>query len=82
MGINLGDPVFRGIYHEKQAHEDDLDDVVQRAVDAGCVKMMVTGSDLKESTHAVDVAKRYRKPWTVQAACKASELCSLLLIHS
>ena len=60
VGINLGDPVFRGTYHGKQAHDDDLDDVVQRALDAGCTKLMVTGSDLKESRHAVDLAKQYR----------------------
>lgn len=60
VGINLGDPVFRGQYHGKQAHQDDLDDVVQRAVDVGCTKMMITGSSLKESQHAVDIARRYR----------------------
>lgn len=62
VGINLGDPVFQGIYHEKQAHENDLDDVVKRALDVGCTKMMVTGSDLKESRHAVEIASRYRMP--------------------
>ncbi|EXJ86391.1 TatD DNase family protein [Capronia epimyces CBS 606.96] len=59
VGINLGDPVFRGAYHGKQAHPDDLDDVVQRALDAGCTKLMVTGSSLQESRHAVEIAKRY-----------------------
>lgn len=60
VGINLGDPVFRGQYHGKQAHEDDLDDVVQRALDVGCAKMMITGSNLQESHHAVEIAKQYR----------------------
>jgi hypothetical protein len=60
VGINLGDPVFRGTYHGKQAHDDDLDDVVQRALDAGCTKLMVTGSNLVESRHAVNLAKQYR----------------------
>jgi TatD DNase family protein len=60
VGINLSDPVFRGVYHGKKAHEDDLHDVVQRALDVGCTKMMVTGSSLKESKHAIDVAKQYR----------------------
>ncbi|OAL37725.1 hypothetical protein AYO20_02902 [Fonsecaea nubica] len=59
VGINLGDPVFRGVYHGKQAHEDDLDDVVQRALAVGCTKLMVTGSSLTESKHAVDLAKQY-----------------------
>lgn len=60
MGINLGDPVFRGIHHGKQAHEDDLDDVIQRAVDVGCVKMMVTGADLEGSKKAVEMAREHR----------------------
>ncbi|KAI1617821.1 Mg-dependent DNase [Exophiala viscosa] len=59
VGINLGDPVFRGKYHGKKAHEDDLDDVVQRALDVGCTKLMITGSNLKESRHAVELAEKY-----------------------
>ena len=59
MGVNLSDPVFRGIYHGKRAHDDDLEQVVQRALDVGCQKMMVTGSSLVESQHAVDLAKQY-----------------------
>jgi TatD DNase family protein len=63
IGINLGDPVFRGVYHGKRAHNDDLEDVVARAIDVGCRKMMVTGSDLKESRHALEVAEKYRTPY-------------------
>ncbi|KAI9831446.1 MAG: hypothetical protein M1819_005045 [Sarea resinae] len=59
VGINLGDPIFRGIYHGKQAHEDDFRDVIQRAIGAGCEKLMVTGSDLKESQHAIEIAKEH-----------------------
>jgi TatD DNase family protein len=59
VGINLGDPVFRGRYHGKQAHEDDLENVVQRALDVGCTKLMVTGSDLKESERAIEIAKQF-----------------------
>lgn len=60
VGINLGDPIFRGVYRGKKAHDDDLDDVLQRAVEAGCIKFMVTGSDLEESKKAVQLAKDYR----------------------
>ncbi|KAF2085990.1 Mg-dependent DNase, partial [Saccharata proteae CBS 121410] len=59
IGINLGDPMFRGIYHGKQAHEDDFSSVIQRALESGVRKMMVTGSDLAESTHAVEIAKQH-----------------------
>ncbi|KAI9877719.1 MAG: hypothetical protein M1830_003031 [Pleopsidium flavum] len=60
VGINLGDPIFRGVYHGKKAHEDDLEDVLQRAVEVGCRKLMVTGSDLEESRKAVQLAKDHR----------------------
>ncbi|OJJ44735.1 hypothetical protein ASPZODRAFT_134846 [Penicilliopsis zonata CBS 506.65] len=59
IGINLGDPVFRGEYHGKQVHEDDMEDIIERAREVGCSKFMVTGSDLEESRHAVDIAQRY-----------------------
>lgn len=36
-----------------------MSDVVGRARDAGVLKMMVTGSDLKESQGAIDVAKEF-----------------------
>ncbi|KAF9887879.1 hypothetical protein FE257_009539 [Aspergillus nanangensis] len=61
IGINLSDPVFRGNYHGKQVHDDDLDDIVQRARDVGCQKFMVTGSDLEESRRAVEIAQKYPK---------------------
>lgn len=60
VGINLGDPVYRGIYHGKEAHKDDLDEVLQRAVEAGCLKLMVTGSDLVESQNAIKIAREHR----------------------
>ncbi len=68
MGINLGDPVFQGIYHGKQVHEDDFADVLQRAVSAGCKKLMVTGSDLRESQRAIDIAKSHRTYWYCESS--------------
>ena len=59
VGINLTDDVFCGKYHGKQAHESDLRHVLQRAVDVGCIKMMVTGSDLAESQKAIRLAEEH-----------------------
>ncbi|EDN09102.1 conserved hypothetical protein [Histoplasma mississippiense (nom. inval.)] len=59
VAINLGDPVFTGVYHGKKVHDNDLDDIIQRALDIGCQKLMVTGSDLDESRHAVELAKAH-----------------------
>ncbi|KAL6707946.1 hypothetical protein ACN47E_003620 [Coniothyrium glycines] len=59
IGINFTDPIFRGIYHGTQRHENDFPSILQRALDAGCQKFMVTGSDLKESRHAIQIAEEY-----------------------
>jgi len=59
IGINLTDPVYTGLYHGTQRHEDDLSAVVQRAKDIGCEKLIVTGSDLEHSRDAVRLAEEH-----------------------
>ena len=59
MGINLTDSTFKGEYYGKQHHEDDIEHVIQRAVNLGCVKFMITGSDLDESKKAIALAEKY-----------------------
>lgn len=59
IGINLADPIFRGMYHGKQRHPDDLNAVISRAKEVGCQKLIVTGSDLTNSKEALDIAKEY-----------------------
>jgi len=68
IGINLTDPVYSGSYHGTQRHDSDLSDVIQRAVDSGCSKLIVTASDLSESHKAVELARTYRKP-SVSTIC-------------
>ncbi|KAH6891188.1 hypothetical protein B0T10DRAFT_458587 [Thelonectria olida] len=65
IGINLADPIFRGRYHGKQRHPDDLDAVIGRAREVGCTKLIVTGSDLGNSRQALEMAAEY--PGTVFA---------------
>ncbi|KAF4343164.1 DNase [Fusarium beomiforme] len=59
IGINLTDPIFRGKYHGKERHPDDLDAIIGRARDVGCTKLIVTGSDLGNSRDALTLAKDY-----------------------
>jgi TatD DNase family protein len=57
----LADPIFRGRYHGKSRHPDDLKAVVGRAVEVGCTKLIVTGSSFKSSRDALKLAKEFRK---------------------
>ncbi|XP_071117236.1 deoxyribonuclease TATDN1-like isoform X1 [Haliotis cracherodii] len=57
IGANLTDPVFRGVYHGSKKHEDDFQDVLQRAFDYGLQKIMITGGSLKDATQALELAK-------------------------
>jgi len=57
IGGNISDPVYRGIYRGKQAHEDDFMMMLNRAKDVGVSKIMITGTTLEESAKALEVAK-------------------------
>ncbi|KAK1971409.1 TatD family hydrolase [Colletotrichum sublineola] len=59
IGINLADPIFRGLHHGKQRHPDDLEGVISRAKEVGCSKLIVTGSDFTSSRDALEIAKKY-----------------------
>jgi TatD DNase family protein len=59
IAVNLTDDMFTGLYRGKQLHESDLDQVVQRAKDRGVERMIITGTSLKESRQAIELAKRY-----------------------
>ena len=49
IGANLLDPMFRGIYREKQKHEDDFNIMLQRAFDVGVEKIIITSGNKEEA---------------------------------
>lgn len=57
IGVNLTDPMFRGIYHNSTKHQDDFNDVIKRAKDNGLVKMMITAGYLSDCKEALKLAK-------------------------
>ncbi|KAL7944475.1 hypothetical protein V8C42DRAFT_326873 [Trichoderma barbatum] len=59
IGINLADPIFRGKHHGVQRHPDDLKDVIGRAKEVGCTKLIVTGSDFTSARDALELAKEF-----------------------
>ncbi|KAK8923014.1 Deoxyribonuclease Tat-D [Metarhizium anisopliae] len=61
IGINLSDPIFRGRHHGHQKHPDDLTGVIDRARQVGCTKLIVTGSDIKSSQDALNLAEEYQE---------------------
>lgn len=61
IGINLADPIFRGRYHGKSRHPDDLSGVVKRAQEVGCTKLLVTGSSFKSSRDALKLTQEFRR---------------------
>ena len=64
IGANLLDPVFRGVYRGKLKHEDDFDDMLQRAKEVGLEEIMVTTGQLKEAEEALKVVDSYPQLYT------------------
>ncbi|KAH8131529.1 hypothetical protein ACSS6W_001707 [Trichoderma asperelloides] len=59
IGINLADPIYRGKHRGVQRHPDDLKDVIGRAKEVGCTKLIVTGSDFTSSRDSLELAKEF-----------------------
>ncbi|KAH7930563.1 Mg-dependent DNase [Leucogyrophana mollusca] len=59
IGVNLTDPVFRGIHHGRKKHEDDFEAMLERSRSAGVKSMIITGGSLRESRQALDLARKH-----------------------
>ncbi|KAM0748334.1 Mg-dependent DNase [Meredithblackwellia eburnea MCA 4105] len=57
IGSNLSDPVFKGVYRGKRAHDSDWDDIVARARNAGVVGQILTGDCLSGSKESIELCQ-------------------------
>lgn len=53
IAVNLGDPMFRGMYHDKEKHPDDLAHVLDRAERAGVRAQIITAGSLAETNEVL-----------------------------
>lgn len=64
IAVNLGDPMFRGVYHDKTKHpgtisvliQDDLQHVLERAKNAGVDAQIITAGSLAELPEVLELA--------------------------
>lgn len=59
IAVNLTDPMFRGIYHGKQAHVDDFSQMLERSKYSGVQTMIITGTSLNDSKESLIIAKEH-----------------------
>lgn len=58
IGANLADQMFQGIYNKQTPkHPPDLENVLQRAFDAGLEKIIITGTSLEASQKAIELSQ-------------------------
>ena len=61
IGANLLDPMFRGEYGGKPAHDGDLDAVLDRAWAAGVERIIVTAGSLAEARAVLELCERHER---------------------
>jgi len=80
VAVNLTDPMFYGIYRDKQVHEDDFDDIIARAQERGVEKMITLAGNLDDSESALKITSKFPGSIFSTVGCHPTR-CSEFLEH-
>ena len=58
IGLNLSDPMFRGVYNSRQCHPDDLELVLARALSMGVSRSILTGTTIEDSIESLQLVRK------------------------
>jgi len=63
IAANLASGIYAGYYkgYRGQVHNIDLDDVLQRAKDVGCDRLLISSSSYKDALQCLEIAKKSDK---------------------
>lgn len=65
IGANLLDDTFRGIYHGKQKHQEDILSVLERGKEMGVQRQIVTAGCLDDSIEALKLVRLLRPKYEI-----------------
>lgn len=57
IAANLSDPRFKGVYHGKQAHENDFEVVIERAREWGVQKFLFAAGHIEDAEDSYELSK-------------------------
>ncbi len=61
IAANLADKSFSGFYYEKKWHDSDVDEVIKRAENDGCDRLLIVGGYLEDSEESFELCKKSEK---------------------
>ncbi|UJR36162.1 hypothetical protein I4U23_028896 [Adineta vaga] len=64
IGANLTDSMYQGIYGNSKKHEPDLDQVINRAFQAGLDKIIITAGTHHETVQALELCTNHENLYT------------------
>lgn len=63
IGCNLIDPMYSGVYRDKQVHPCDMNSVLKRAWESGLSAIIITSGTVEESTSALMLSRADDRLW-------------------